>query len=108
MKTKLSLLLLVCAGSVCHAANNSSRTLPRSSPEKQGIASTAILEFIEAADQKIDTMNSFMLVRHGHVVAEGWWTPYDAQEQSHVVFSKQEFHIDCSRVGNRRWETRSR
>ena len=24
-------------------------------------------------------MHSFMLVRHGQVVAEGWWTPYDAQ-----------------------------
>ena len=86
MKRTLSLLLLVCAGSVCHAANNSSRTLPRSSPEKQGIASSAILEFIEAADQKIDTMNSFMLVRHGHVVAEGWWTPYDAKSP-HTLFS---------------------
>jgi CubicO group peptidase (beta-lactamase class C family) len=86
MKRTLCLLLLLCAGSVCHAANNSSRGLPRSSPEKQGIASSAILGFIEAADQKIDTMNSFMLVRHGHVVAEGWWSPYDAKS-NHMLFS---------------------
>ena len=86
MKRTLTLLVLVCAGSVCHAANNASSMLPRSSPEKQGIASSAILEFIEAADQKIDTMNSLMLVRHGHVVAEGWWTPYDSNSP-HTLFS---------------------
>ena len=86
MKRTLCLILLLCAGSVCPAANNTSRTLPRSSPEKQGIASSAILEFVEAADQKIDTMNSFMLVRHGHVVAEGWWSPYDAKS-NHMLFS---------------------
>src|SRR5262250_809160 len=27
-----------------------------------------------------------MLLRHGHVVAEGWWSPYDAQSP-HVLFS---------------------
>ena len=31
-------------------------------------------------------MNSFMLVRHGHVVAEGWWTPYEAKTP-HSLFS---------------------
>ena len=86
MKTTLSLFLLLCTGSVCPAADPSSRNLPRSSPEKQGISSAAILEFIEAANEKIDTMNSFMLVRHGHVVAEGWWAPYDAKSP-HILFS---------------------
>ena len=31
-------------------------------------------------------MHSFMLVRHGHVVAEGWWTPYDAATR-HELYS---------------------
>lgn len=31
-------------------------------------------------------MHSFMLVRHGHVVAEGWWGPYDARTP-HVLYS---------------------
>ena len=31
-------------------------------------------------------MNSFMLLRHGHVVAEGWWAPYDA-EAPHSLYS---------------------
>jgi CubicO group peptidase (beta-lactamase class C family) len=60
--------------------------LPRSSPEAQGISSTALLEFIEAADTNLDSMNSFMLLRHGRVVAEGWWSPYDA-ESPHSLYS---------------------
>jgi CubicO group peptidase (beta-lactamase class C family) len=59
---------------------------PRSSPEAQGIASADLLAFIEAADTQIDAMHSFMLVRHGHVVAEGWWTPYGA-DIPHTLYS---------------------
>ncbi|MGE5296558.1 MAG: serine hydrolase domain-containing protein [Solirubrobacterales bacterium] len=60
--------------------------LPRSSPESQGISSSAILSFIEAADKDIDSLHSFMLVRHGNVVAEGWWAPYSA-ESPHMLYS---------------------
>lgn len=60
--------------------------LPRTSPEAQGITSAAILAFVEAADQKIEHLNSLMLVRHGQVVAEGWWSPY-APELPHMLFS---------------------
>ena len=42
--------------------------------------------FVEAADKDVDSMNSFMLVRHGHVVAEGWWAPYEA-EAPHSLYS---------------------
>ncbi len=86
MKTLLSLLLSVCACAVCPAVDNQSGVLTRSSPEKQGISSSAILAFVEAADEQIDTMHSFMLVRHGKVVTEGWWSPYDAKS-SHILFS---------------------
>jgi CubicO group peptidase (beta-lactamase class C family) len=60
--------------------------LPRSDPESQGVSSAGVLSFVEAADKKIDSMNSFMLVRHGHVVAEGWWAPYNA-ESPHSLYS---------------------
>ncbi len=60
--------------------------LPRSTPEAQGVASSAILEFVEAADRDLDSLHSFMLLRHGHVVAEGWWSPYEA-EAPHSLYS---------------------
>ncbi len=59
--------------------------LPRGTPESQGVSSQGILDFVEAAD-RIEYMNSFMLLRHGHVVAEGWWAPYDAQSP-HSLYS---------------------
>jgi CubicO group peptidase (beta-lactamase class C family) len=60
--------------------------LPRSTPERQGIPASAILSFVQAADSSIDAMHSVMIVRHGQVVAEGWWAPYDARTP-HVLYS---------------------
>jgi CubicO group peptidase (beta-lactamase class C family) len=60
--------------------------LPRSSPEAEGVSSPAVQAFVEAANKDIDSLHSFMLLRHGHVVAEGWWTPY-AAETPHMLFS---------------------
>jgi CubicO group peptidase (beta-lactamase class C family) len=78
--------LLVCASAVPRAAADAPQGLPRSTPEEQGIPASAILGFVEGAEQKVDAVHSFMLVRHGHVVAEGWWSPYAAGEP-HVLFS---------------------
>jgi CubicO group peptidase (beta-lactamase class C family) len=74
------LTLAIFANSISFAAS-----LPRSSPEAQGVSSSAILAFLDAAD-RMDSMNSFMLVRHGQVIAEGWWAPYDA-EFPHSLYS---------------------
>jgi CubicO group peptidase (beta-lactamase class C family) len=60
--------------------------LQRSAPEAQGIASSAILTFVEQVENTIQDVHSFMLLRHGYVLAEGWWTPY-AREQLHMLFS---------------------
>ena len=60
--------------------------LPRSTPEAQGVSSANVLEFIEAADKQVNAIHSFMLVRHGHVVAEAWWSP-EAADKPHVLWS---------------------
>jgi CubicO group peptidase (beta-lactamase class C family) len=83
MKNLSVVAIVVWSGSFCSAA---APGLPRSSPEAQGVSSAALLAFVEAADQKIESMNSFMLVRHGHVIAEGWWSPYDA-DSPHSLYS---------------------
>ena len=61
-------------------------TLPRSTPEAQGIPSAAISAFVAAAERDIDALHSFILLRHGNVVAEGWWEPYRPSDQ-HILFS---------------------
>jgi CubicO group peptidase (beta-lactamase class C family) len=88
MKTIISSLfvtatLLVIGPETIKAQSDS---LPRSTPEAQGISSAAIREFIETADEKVDSMHSFMLLRHGHVVAEAWWQPESA-DKPHVLWS---------------------
>jgi CubicO group peptidase (beta-lactamase class C family) len=77
--------LIVSSGPLAHAAEPAAG-LPRSSPEAQGIASSALLAFIDAADNDLDALHSVMLVRHGQVVAEGWWSPYHAAAP-HALFS---------------------
>lgn len=87
MKHPLSRLTVVSLlfAAVCHlhAADSS---LPRSTPEEQGISSATVRAFIEAADQEIHTLHSFMLVRHGHVITEAWWKPESAGKK-HVLWS---------------------
>jgi CubicO group peptidase (beta-lactamase class C family) len=68
---------------VCSAA---CAGLPRSTPEAQGISSAGIRDYVETADRQVNTMHSFMLVRHGHVVAEAWWSP-EAADKPHVLWS---------------------
>ena len=60
--------------------------LPRSTPEAQGVSSAAILSFVDAIEQNIQDLHSFMLMRHGQVIAEGWWEPY-APQLPHMLFS---------------------
>ena len=60
--------------------------LPRSTPEAEGIPSAAILDFVAAAQEQLESLHSLMVVRHGRVVAEGWWSPFAAQH-AHMMFS---------------------
>jgi CubicO group peptidase (beta-lactamase class C family) len=46
-----------------------------------------VLAFLDVMDARPDIeMHSFMLVRHGYVVAEGWWRPYSA-DRVHLLYS---------------------
>ncbi|MEI9946863.1 MAG: serine hydrolase [Chitinophagaceae bacterium] len=60
--------------------------LPRTSPEAQGISSAAVRNFIKAANESAIGLHSFMLMRHGNVVAEGWWKPFEPQYK-HTLYS---------------------
>jgi CubicO group peptidase (beta-lactamase class C family) len=60
--------------------------LPRSIPEEQGVSSSAIMAFLDAVERSKLELHGFMLLRHGHVVAEGWWAPY-GPDRPHMLFS---------------------
>jgi CubicO group peptidase (beta-lactamase class C family) len=61
----------------------------RTSPEVEGIPSSAVLNFIRAVEEHthpLDAVQGFMLLRHGNVAAEGWWAPYGPQAP-HSLYS---------------------
>jgi len=71
--TILLCLALVFASGICHAQNQKAGL---HSPESLGISSQAILDFVDAAEkERKDEMHSFVLLRHGQVVAQGYWSP---------------------------------
>lgn len=80
---QMGMVVVMCCVAPRVRAGESS--LPRSTPEEQGVPTKAVVEFVGALD-KINTLHSFMVVRHGHVVAEGWWRPESA-EKPHVLMS---------------------
>ena len=90
MITRVSLCQLAVLSTVLlhHsvAQEQSATSLPRSTPETQGVSSKALREFVLAADSQVDSMHSFMLVRHGQVVAEAWWKPESA-DKPHILWS---------------------
>jgi CubicO group peptidase (beta-lactamase class C family) len=63
-----------------------SQTLPRSTPEAEGISSEAIQKYIEKIDPKKHELHSYMLIRHGKVISEAWWKPY-AADKVHSMYS---------------------
>ncbi len=68
------------------AQAGASDNLPRSRPEAQGVSSAGILAFLEGIAKSKHEFHSFMFVRHGHVVAEGWWAPYRPRA-NHMLYS---------------------
>ena len=76
--------LLVLLGLQVVAQNKLS--LPRSTPETEGVSSRGILDFLEAATKSKHEFHSFMLIRHGKVVSENWWTPYRS-DLKHTMYS---------------------
>ena len=63
------------------------KSLPRSVPEAEGVSSKAIITFLDSAAKSTRTeFHSFMFLRHGKVIAEGWWNPY-SPDLKHTLYS---------------------
>ena len=91
MKKLLTLLgLAILLGlTACSTSpqNDSDSNTGYSTPEEQGISSRSILQFIEALEEtQPDALHSVMIRRHGKIVAQGWWAPYNP-ESPHLLWS---------------------
>jgi hypothetical protein len=62
----------------------STARLPRSTPEEHGIASATIIDWLDAIKSGGQEFHSIMIIRHGHVVAEGWWSPFTKDDHQQL------------------------
>ncbi|MEJ7647780.1 MAG: serine hydrolase domain-containing protein [Nakamurella sp.] len=60
--------------------------LPRSAPSQQGVDAAGIAALLDGIASSGIEVHSLMVLRHGHVFAEGWWAPYTA-DRKHLVYS---------------------
>jgi CubicO group peptidase (beta-lactamase class C family) len=63
----------------------SQHLLPRASPESQGVASAAVAAVVAGLDA-IAHVHTVTIVRHGHVIAETSWAPYE-RDAPQLLFS---------------------
>ena len=60
--------------------------LPTASPCQMGVDPKAIMRMLDMAAEKKIALHSFALIRHGHIVSQGWFSPY-RPELRHMLFS---------------------
>lgn len=64
----------------------SGRILERATPASQGVSPQSIIKFLEAAKASRLEWHSFMLLRHGKVIAEAYWSPF-RPDFKHALYS---------------------
>jgi hypothetical protein len=82
MALLLFILLVACKGPEVPVSDS----LPRSTPEAEGVSSQGILDFLDAVASSTHEFHSIMILRHGSVIAEGWWAPYRS-DLKHTLYS---------------------
>lgn len=61
--------------------------LPVSAPASQGVAARGVHAFLDALEAAPGIEpHSLMILRHGSVIASGWWAPYTA-DRPHLLYS---------------------
>ena len=88
MKLKCVFLAAGAAGFLSQSGLGAAGGLPAAvSPEAEGVSSAGIMKWIDACERELDAMHGFVLLRHGKVIAEGSWAPYDTLNETHRLYS---------------------
>jgi CubicO group peptidase (beta-lactamase class C family) len=64
-------------------------SLPESPPSRQEADADGIAAFLDAMDGT--ELHSLMILRHGHVIASGWWEPYGPDRPHHLFSLSKSF-----------------
>ncbi len=57
------------------------------SPESQGVSSEGIVKWIDDIEKRFGGLHGFVIRRHGKVIAEGSFAPYDTLNEPHMLWS---------------------
>lgn len=66
-----------------------SEPLPESTPSRQAVNADGIAAFLDATEHL--EQHSLMILRHGQVIASGWWEPYSPDRQHHLYSLSKSF-----------------
>ncbi|WP_265446321.1 serine hydrolase domain-containing protein [Flexivirga meconopsidis] len=69
--------------------------LPRATPDEQGVDAAAIAGLLDALAAGGVELHSLMLMRHGTVVAEAHWAPYE-EEQVNLLYSLSKSFVSAA------------
>jgi CubicO group peptidase (beta-lactamase class C family) len=86
MKRTLLSVLLLSTFLQLKVSAQTANALQRSTPEAEGVSASAISTFLDSVAASKHEFHSFMLLRHGKVIAEGWWNPYRS-DLRHTLYS---------------------
>jgi CubicO group peptidase (beta-lactamase class C family) len=78
--------IILCFSAISCTEKPVGKSLPRSTPEAEGVSSKDIITFLDSIKVRRHEFHSFMYLRHGKVIAEGWWNPY-GPELKHTLNS---------------------
>jgi len=65
--------------------------LPMSTPEQQGISSESIRSLLHSIDTSGQEFHSLIIQKHGHVVTEAYWKPYEAGDKQQLYSLSKSF-----------------
>jgi CubicO group peptidase (beta-lactamase class C family) len=82
----LASVIALFSAAVPAVGGSAGTALPRATPESQGISSAGLQALYAEADAERLGIHGLMVLRHGKVVAEGWWAPYTADDP-HELYS---------------------
>lgn len=83
--------LLVLCLSLSRLATDAQDFFPKSTPEKEGVQATAISDFVNAANHSSTEFHSFIFLRHGKTIAQGWWNPYSPNLKQTLYSTSKSF-----------------
>lgn len=77
---KLLIFMLITNAAIAQSG------LPKSTPAAEGVSARGILTFLDKVQESKHQFHSIIILRHGKLIAEGWWKPFQPNTV-HAMYS---------------------